>query len=336
MSIYHCSVKIISRAEGRSAVAAAAYRSGEKLCYEETGLVHDYSRKGGVVMSEIILPNNAPKRLSDRATLWNDVQSVEKRKDAQLAREVEVAFPVEMSRDEQIECVRSYIMENFVSKGMIADWALHDKGDGNPHAHIMLTMRGFDDNGGWAKKQKSVFANSRNADGKAIYDPALPSYDPKDRAGTSQYRIPALDKDGNQKTRVREGKGTEYLWEKVSISANDWNDHSKVEEWRASWAEYCNRYLEPENKIDHRSYERQGLDKEPTIHEGVTARQMEKEGAVSDRCKYNREVRERNSLRETLAELLKEIIELVKGRLMRKEEIDNERARRDLMISIPG
>ena len=189
-------------------------------------------------------------------------------------------------------------------------------------------MRGFDEKGDWAKKQKSVFANSRNADGKAIYDPTLPSYDPKDKAGTTQYRIPALDKDGNQKTRVREGKGTEYLWEKVSIPANDWNDHSKVEKWRASWAEHCNRYLKPENKIDHRSYERQGLDKEPTIHEGVTARQMEKEGAVSDRCEYNRGVRERNSLRAKLAELLKEIIELVKGRLMRKEDIDNERARK--------
>ena len=117
MSIYHCSVKIISRTEGRSAVASAAYRAGEKLYCEETGLVHDYSRKGGVIMSEIILPENAPKRLSDRSTLWNDVQSVEKRKDAQLAREVEVTFPVEMSRKEQIECVRSYIRENFVAKG---------------------------------------------------------------------------------------------------------------------------------------------------------------------------------------------------------------------------
>ena len=311
MSIYHCSIKVISRSGGRSAVSAEAYRAGEKLKDNETGQVHDYTHKGGVVMSEILLPEHAPERLADRQTLWNEVQSVEKRSDAQLAREIEVAFPVEMTRDEQIECVRDYIGENFVSEGMVADWALHDKGDGNPHAHIMLTMRGFDEDGEWRKKQKSVFANSRDAAGKAVYDPALPSYDTRDREGTSQYRIPALDKDGKQKMRVREGKGMEYLWEKVSIPANDWNDHSKAEIWRASWADHCNRYLRPEKKIDHRSYERQELDIEATIHEGVTARQMEREGSVSDRCEYNRGVRERNSIREMLSDMAREVVDLI-------------------------
>ena len=315
MAIFHCSIKVISRSGGRSAVSAEAYRAGEKLKNDETGQVHDYTHKSGIVMSEIILPEHAPERLSDRQTLWNEVQSVEKRSDAQLAREVEVAFPVEMTRDEQIECVRDYIRENFVSEGMVADWALHDKGDGNPHAHIMLTMRGFDEDGEWTKKQKSVFANSRDSNGKAIYDPSLPSYDPKDREGSSQYRIPALDKDGNQKTRVREGKGTEYLWEKVSIPANDWNDHSKAEIWRASWADHCNRYLTPENMIDHRSYERQGSCREATIHEGVTARQMEREGAVSDRCEYNRGVKERNSIRDKLSDMAKEIMDLIIGKV---------------------
>ncbi len=311
MSIYHCSVKIIGRTGGRSAVSAAAYRAGEKLKCEETGLVHDYTKKDGVVMNEIILPENAPKSLSDRETLWNEVQSVEKRKDAQLAREVEVAFPVEMNRSEQIECVRAYIMENFVSKGMIADWAFHDKGDGNPHAHILLTMRGFDEDGGWTKKQRSVFANSRDENGRAIYDPNLPVYDPKNKDETSKYRIPVLDKDGKQKTRVRDGKGTEYLWEKISIPANDWNDRSRIEEWRQSWAEHCNRYLEPELQIDHRSYKRQGLEKEPGIHEGVTARKMEVDGHISERCEYNREISERNSIRESLAQMAKEIIAFI-------------------------
>ena len=141
MSIYHCSIKIISRAGGRSAVASAAYRSGEKLYNEETGIIHDFNRKGGVIMSEIILPVNAPPRYMDREILWNEVQQIEKRSDAQFAREIEIALPVEMTREEQIECVRNYINENFVSVGMIVDWALHDKGDGNPHAHILLTMR---------------------------------------------------------------------------------------------------------------------------------------------------------------------------------------------------
>ena len=115
MSIYHCSIKIISRTGGRSAVASAAYRAGEKLYNEETGLTHDFTRKGGVIMNEILLPLNAPVRYKNRETLWNEVQTIEKRSDAQLAREVEVAFPTELDRNQQIECVRDYIQENFVT-----------------------------------------------------------------------------------------------------------------------------------------------------------------------------------------------------------------------------
>ncbi|MCR5222216.1 MAG: MobA/MobL family protein [Lachnospiraceae bacterium] len=312
MSIYHCSIKIISRSSGRSAVSAAAYRSGEKLFCEETGLTHDYTHKGGVVMNEILLPKNAPSAYLDRSVLWNSVQSVEKRTDAQLCREVEVAFPVEMSRDEMIACVRSYIRENFTSKGMIADWALHDKGDGNPHAHILLTLRSFDTNGQWMQKQKTVFANARDEKGHAIYDPTLPGYDPQNKEATARYRIPALDANGDQKVRIRDGKGKEYLWEKVSIPANDWNDHANAEIWRESWAKHCNRYLSPENRIDHRSYERQGIELEPTIHEGVSAREMEIKGSVSDRCMINRNIRERNHLREILMQKTKELAETIR------------------------
>ena len=311
MSIYHCSIKIISRAGGRSAVASAAYRSGEKIYNDETGITHDFTRKGGVIMNEIILPPNAPNRYENREVLWNEVQQIEKRSDAQFAREIEVALPAEMNRDEQIECVRSYIEDNFISEGMIADWALHDKGDGNPHAHIMLTLRGIDEHEKWLQKQKNVFANSRDKEGRPIYDPSLPSYDPKRKEETSKYRIPQLDKDGKQKVRVREGKGTEYLWEKISIPANDWNEHSKAEIWRSSWAEHCNRYLDKDKQIDHRSYERQGLDIEPTIHEGIVARQMETEGKPADRCQINRDIKERNSIREQIRKTVSEITKLI-------------------------
>ena len=145
MSMFHCSIKIIGRNCGRSAVASAAYRSGEELYNAETGLIHDFTKKGGVFMTEIMLPDNAPAEYADRATLWNAVQKIEKRSDAQLAREVEVAFPTEMTKDQRVICLRNYVQDNFVSKGMCADWAIHDKGDGNPHAHIMLTVRGFDE-----------------------------------------------------------------------------------------------------------------------------------------------------------------------------------------------
>ena len=342
MSIYHCSIKIISRSGGRSAVASAAYRSGEKLRNDETGILHDFSHKGGIVMSEILLPEHAPSRFADRSNLWNEVQQIETRADAQLAREVEVAFPVEMTRVEQIACVRVYIMENFVSCGMIADWALHDKNDGNPHAHIMLTVRGIDENGNWKKKQRSVFANARDENGNAVFDPLFPSYDPKDKDGTAQYRIPALDENGNQKTRVRKGKGTEYLWEKVNIPENNWNDRKNAERWRASWAEHCNRYLAPECQIDHRSYERQGIDLEPTVHEGVTARQIEKEGNVSDRCEMNREIRSRNRIRIQLQKTAKELTDFIiskaRGLYERFEKLRGDignpaKARRDDLAS---
>lgn len=311
MSIYHCSIKVVSRAGGCSAVATAAYRAGEKLYNEETGLTHDFTNKSGVVMNEIILPDNAPRRYLDRQILWNEVQQIEKRSDAQFAREVEVALPNEMTREQQIECVRNFIRDNFVSQGMIADWALHDKGDGNPHAHILLTLRGIDEHEQWLQKQKTVFANGRDEKGRPIYDPSLPSYDPKNKEKTSQYRIPQLDKDGKQKVRVRKGKGTEYLWEKITVPENDWNDHSKAEIWRSSWAEHCNRYLAKDKQIDHRSYARQGIDKVPTIHEGVVARQMEAEGKLADRCQINREIRERNSIRQQIREITGVITKLI-------------------------
>ena len=311
MAIYHCSIKIISRASGRSAVASAAYRSGEKLYNEETGLTHDFTHKEGVVLNEVILPENAPPEYHDREILWNAVQKVESRNDARFAREIEVALPVEMSREEQIECVRNYIQENFTSRGMIADWALHDKGDGNPHAHIMLTCRALTEEHEWDSKTRSVFANDRDEEGRAIYNPDLPSYDPKDKENTSQYRIPQLDGNGEQKYRERAGKGKEMLWERVNIPSNDWNDKANAEIWRESWARHCNEYLNLEHRIDHRSYERQGIDREPTIHEGVTARKIEADGNISERSQINREIRQRNTLREQIKQLARDLTEAI-------------------------
>ena len=128
----HIPVSIIKRSEGRSAVAAAAYRSGTKLTNEWDGLTHDYTRKGGVVHAEIMLPAHAPPEFADRSTLWNSVEQVEKARDSQLAREIEAALPRELSREQQLALVRAYVKDNFVDKGMCADFAIHDKGTGNP------------------------------------------------------------------------------------------------------------------------------------------------------------------------------------------------------------
>jgi len=146
MAIYHCSVKIIGRSSGRSSVAAAAYRAGQKITNERDGITHDYSHKIGVVHSEIMLPDHMPNEYDDRAVLWNAVEKIERRLDSQTAREVEVALPVEFSMDDNIQLVRSYITKNFTSKGMCADFSIHDNAN-NPHAHIMLTMRDVSPNG---------------------------------------------------------------------------------------------------------------------------------------------------------------------------------------------
>jgi len=122
-------------------IDAAAYRAGEELRGEGAEIVHDYTRKKGVVHKEIILPDNAPPEFNDRETLWNAVEARERRIDARLAREIEVALQKEFDLEEQKNLLREYIRENFVDKGMIADFVIHDKQDGNPHSHIMLTTR---------------------------------------------------------------------------------------------------------------------------------------------------------------------------------------------------
>lgn len=281
VAIYHLSIKHMSRSSGKSAVASSAYRAGEKLEDKETGKMHDYTRKNGVVHNEVMLSNHAPKEYQNREVLWNEVQKVEKQSNARLAREIEVGLPKEMSREQQIQCVRDYVRDNFIKEGMCADVALHDKGDGNPHAHIMLTTRGIKKNGKWDSKERKVLKLDENGE-----------------------RIPVIDKEtGLQKIRDRGKKGIEYVWERETVKANNWNDKSKIEEWRKAWAEECNKYLSQEQKIDHRSYARQGIDKEPTVHEGHKARKMEKEGAISDRCEINRQIKEYNALRKTVAKL---------------------------------
>jgi ATP-dependent exoDNAse (exonuclease V) alpha subunit len=153
MAIYHCSVKTISRGQGRSAVGAAAYRSGEKIENEYDGLVHDYTHKKGIDHTEIIAPDNAPEWAKDRAKLWNEVEKAETRKNSRTAREVEVALPKELTKEQQKSLVEGYARENFVDHGMVADIAIHDKGDGNTHAHILLTTREIDQNGFTAKNR---------------------------------------------------------------------------------------------------------------------------------------------------------------------------------------
>lgn len=270
MAIFHCSAKIISRSSGRSAVGASAYRSCEKLYNEHDGITHDYTHKLDLVHSEIMLCDNAPTSYQNRQTLWNAVEKIEKRSTAQLAREIQIALPVELSQEEQIRLVKDYVKDNFVSVGMCADFAIHDKQDGNPHAHIMLTMRSIDANGEWESKSKFVYQLDKNGD--KIYNP-----------------------------KKRQYKGHKQ-------NTTDWNDKSKIELWREDWANKINISLKLkgiDERVDHRSYERQKVEKIPTIHLGSSAHQLEQKGVQTDRGNHNRTVLEVNQQIEKINEELK-------------------------------
>jgi len=254
MPNYHLQIKIFSRGKGATAVAAAAYRAAELIKSEYNGAVHDYTRKGGVFHKEVMLPEHAPPEYKDRAVLWNAVEMGERNGNAQLAREVEVSLPVELTPGQNIALAREFVMEAFVSKGMCADMCFHDKDDGNPHVHILLTMRPFNKDGTWAAKSKKEYILDGNGE---------------------RIRLPS----GEYKSR--------------KIPSVDWNEQDKAEVWRKVWAEVQNKYLAKNGvdaRVDHRSYKRQGVDKIPAVHMGPAASQMEKRGIATDRGNINREI----------------------------------------------
>ncbi|EGZ8827829.1 MobA/MobL family protein, partial [Escherichia coli] len=271
MAIYHLSMKIISRKNGYSAVASAAYRSGSVIPDDRTGLIHDYTRKRGVDDAVILTPANAPSWCGDRSVLWNAVEKAEQRRNSQLAREIELAIPREISREAARETVLAFVRENFVSRGMIADVAFHHMDRTNPHAHIMLTTRAVGETG---------FAG-----------------------------------------KVR-----------------DWNDRALAETWRASWADHANRALANagyQEEIDHRSYERQGLEKAPGLHLGKAACAMEKRGMETERGEQNRLI---NSLNLEIQVSRTQLALRTVQEAQRKRELSDaaRRAAEALNLTIPA
>ena len=150
----HFKITIVKRSQGQSAVAGAAYQSGERLFSEYDQRTKFYNKKKELVHAEIMLPSYAPPGYADRATLWNAVEAVENQWNSQLARRIVLAFPVEVPKEQYLSMIKEFCQEQFVSKGMIADFAIHDKGDGNPHAHILLTLRAIDEHGKWLPKAR--------------------------------------------------------------------------------------------------------------------------------------------------------------------------------------
>ena len=260
----HFKITIVKRSQGQSAVAGAAYQSGERLFSEYDQKTKFYNKKKELVHAEIMLPSHAPPGYADRATLWNAVEAVENQWNSQLARRIVLAFPVEVPKEQYLSMIKEFCQEQFVSKGMLADFAIHDKGDGNPHAHILLTIRAMDEHGKWLPKARKVYDLDENCE------------------------------------RIRLASGN---WKCHKENTVDWNDQKYAEVWRHSWEVVTNRYLEaagrPE-RVDLRSFERQGIQQIPTVHLGPAAHQMEKRGVETFLGNLNRDIRAANSLMQSI------------------------------------
>ena len=269
----HNEISIVQRSQQQSAVAAAAYQSGEKLFCEYDQQVKHYPEKRGIVHNEILLPANASRSYADRNTLWNAAEAVEKQWNSQLARRWVLTIPREIPPDQYAVLVREFCQKQFVSKGMIADFAIHDPHPPghNPHAHVLLTMRAMDEHGKWLPKSRKV------------YD---------------------LDENG-ERIKLPSGR-----WKSHKEDTVDWNDQKYCEIWRHEWEVIQNRYLEANDRperVDLRSYARQGLDIIPTVHEGAAVRQMEKRGIQTNIGNLNREIRAANRLMKSIRQLIQNL-----------------------------
>lgn len=265
MALFHLSVTQVQRSAGQSAIASAAYRAGERLYSERYGEYSDFTHKGGVICSHILLPPQAPPEYQDRQTLWNALEAAERGKDAQLAYSFDIALQNEFSMQENIDLARQFLSDNFVSRGMVADFAVHspDKEDGgisNPHFHVMCPIRPIEPDGRWGNKQRREYVLDEHGE-----------------------RV--LDEAGN------------YVFN--AVSTTDWGKPETLEAWRQAWAEMCNAKFAEKGldcRIDHRSFARQGVEQTPTQHEGPTVRAMEAKGIRTDKGNLNRFIRKTNAL----------------------------------------
>ena len=264
MSAYHFHVTQIKRSKGQSAVACAAYRSGEKLFSEYYGEVSDYTLKRGIVHAEILLPSHVPPEYSNRQALWNAVEKAEPHPKAQLAYSFDIALQNEFSVEENIALARQFLLNEFVCRGMICDFAVHlpDRKDGiqNPHFHVLCPMRPLDENGQWGAKQRREYV---------------------------------LDEHG-ERTRDKSG---EYVFN--AVPTTDWGSPETLEHWRKAWCDLCNaKFAEKglDERIDNLSYARQGVELLPTVHEGPTVRAMEKHGIQTEKGNLNRWIKATNKM----------------------------------------
>ena len=336
MAIYHLEAKVVSRGAGRSAVAASAYLSCSRLYNDYDGIQHDYTKKQGLVWQEVFLPEYAPQEWQDREKLWNAVEEVETAKDSRLAREFVVALPIELNREEQIELLQEFIREQFVADGMCADAAIHDTDGRNPHAHILLTVRPLDEQGKWQYKTEKEYLCMKNseergftaAEFRAAQNEGWEKQYPYKVGKKKVYMTPSAAEAQGLVRADKHPKSTRYG--RQNPISEHWNSEEQLVTWRAAWADVSNLYLERAGRverIDHRSSAARGLDEQPTIHEGVTARALERKGMIADRCEINRQIKADNALLRELKAEIKKLAQAVKNTLPAiAEAMENLRA----------
>ena len=267
------SFKIISRGKGQSCMASCAYYTGEKKYSEyECCWKYPHSSPSRVKLVEVMLPSNAPRAYADPQTLWNAVDAAETSVNAQTARSMLFALPRELTDEQNLALVRDFCQKEFVDKGMVCNFFYHDKDDGNPHVHIMLTLRAMDENGKWLPKSKNVYA---------------------------------LDENGN---RIRTPNGS---WKRIKVDTVDWNERKYGEIWRQDWAAAQNAALKAAGRmerVDMRSLERQGVeDRLPQKHLGPTASALERKGVSSERGDENRKIISGNKMLASLQKTVRGI-----------------------------
>ena len=284
MSGYYAKVSNISG--GKSCVATSAYMSREQMKDEQMNHTFNYSaHEHDNTFSNVTLCKNAPEEWQDKEKLWNAVEEAEKGKNTRKAKQWILAVPQEMTQEQAEQAVKDF-QEWMAEKGMCSQADIHEPDskrsalqiEKNKHVHVMATQRLVNEQGEWEQiKEKKVYANCRNAEGKPDYNPDIPN--------DTEHRIPKIDPEtGEQKIGARNRKE----WERVKIQSNPLDSRELIEESRAKWAEVCNKHLPAEQQIDHRSYERQGIDKVSEIHEGIGYHQQD------ERAEYNKAVQELN------------------------------------------
>ena len=324
MAIYHLEAKVVSRGTGRSACAASAYLSRNAIYNDYDGVQHDYTRKGGLVWEQVFLPECAPAAWQDREVLWNAVEENEKTKDSRLAREFVSALPVELTPEQWKELLSDFIHESFISDGMCADVAIHDPDppSHNPHAHILLTVRPLNPDGTWQYKTEKEYLCVRNGEERGFTAAEFKVAQAEGWEKQYQYKVgrkkeymtPSEAETKGYERTSKHPKSTKYG--RQNPISERWNSEEQLVLWREAWANAVNRSLERygfDECVDHRSHAARGLDEQPTVHEGVTARALEAKGVISDRCELNRQIKRDNALLRELKAQVKKLMQAVKN-----------------------